>query len=237
MDCRETKVPCVDVVIAVLNGMPYLREAVSSALEQADVHTHVFVVDGGSVDGTLEAAYSWRGDRVTLIAERGRVGTCEARNMGVRMGTSPWISFLDADDIWPTGRTRRLLSAIRSPDQQIATGNMLMFSGDIDPRGHVSGDGDGGEPAVCIGSTVFSRAVYDRVGDFNEELEVAEFVEWMARARTLGLDEVRVPTVALLRRHHGGNTSVRRRDSYSIDLPRLAREHLARVRAATSTQP
>lgn len=227
--------PCVDVVIAVLDGMPYLRQAVDSALAQEGVHTHVYVIDGGSTDGTIEAARSWVDDRVSLVAEAGRLGACAARNLGVRLGTSPWISFLDSDDVWPSGRTRQLLAAIESPARQIATGNMLMFFGDTDTEEISRGQAGLGDPVVCIGSTVLSRDVYNLVGDFNEELVVAEFVEWMARARSMDVVEVRVPTIALLRRNHGANTSVLRRDSYGTDMPRIVREHLIRRRMIRGT--
>jgi hypothetical protein len=231
----DPTLPCVDVVIAVLNGMPYLYEAVASALAQEGVHTRVYVVDGGSDDGTIEAAQSWVSARVSLIADAGHLGACEARNVGVQLGSSPWICFLDSDDVWPSGRTQELLAAITSPANQIATGNMLTFSGDIKPEEIRTEQIGLGEPAVCIGSTLFSRDVYNIVGDFNDELVVGEFVEWMARARSMGVSEVRVPTIALLRRHHDANTSVQRRDSYSTDMPRIAREHLARIRAPRAT--
>lgn len=231
----DATLPCVDVVIAVLNGMPYLGEAVTSALAQEGVQTYVYVIDGGSDDGTIEAARSWTGPRMSLVADAGHLGACAARNLGVHLGTSPWICFLDSDDVWPSDRTRELLAAITSPAQQIATGNMLPFSGAIEPETIRTEQIGLGEPAVCIGSTLFSREIYNLVGDFNDELVVGEFVEWMARARSMGVSEVRVPTIALLRRHHDANTSVRRRDSYSTDMPRIAREHLARTRALRST--
>lgn len=228
-------VPKVDVIISVLNGLPYLRDAVTSALAQTGVRTHVFVIDGGSTDGTVEAVRAWGFDDVTLIGGRGHLGTCEARNLGAALGTAPWICFLDADDMWPPTRTIGLIQAIRSPATQIATGRMLTFMGDavpedIDQRAHPSA-----VPAVCIGSTVMSKELYERVGDFNTDLSVAEFVEWMARARSMGIEEIQVPEVALLRRDHGGNTSRRRQAAYRTDVPEIVKAHLARRRAASQS--
>lgn len=226
--------PEVDVVISVLNGLPYLEEAVRSALLQKGVRTHVFVVDGGSTDGTVDTVRSWNLDHVTLICDEGYLSTCAARNLGVRRGRSPWICFLDADDAWPTNRTAELLSVIDSPATQIATGNMRVFTSDDPPSGASDKNLDGSYPAVCIGTTVMNREIYDQVGDFDTDLAVGEFVDWMARARSLGFEEVQVPVVALLRRNHGENTSLRRRDAYRTDVPKIVLAHLTRIRASPS---
>jgi len=233
-DPASAVLPPVDVVISVLNGLPYLQQAVQSALDQIGVRTHVFVVDGGSTDGTVEAMRSWDEDRVTLICDQGFLSTCAARNLGAHVGHSPWLCFLDADDVWPARRTMELLSAIDSPATQIATGNMLTFTGN-EPPGHLSvEDSDSSVPAVCIGSTVMNREVYAQVGDFDTDLVVGEFVDWMARARSLGIQEVPVSTIALYRRDHGDNTSVRHRDAYRTDVPKIVQAHLARIRASRS---
>ncbi len=226
-------IPEVDVVISVLNGLPYLRDAVTSALAQTGVRTHVFVVDGGSTDGTIEAVRAWGFDDVTLISGQGHLSTCAARNLGAELGTAPWICFLDADDMWPPTRTIGLIEAIQSPAIQIATGRMLTFTGDHLPDDIDQLTSPAAIPAMCIGSHAIGKELYERVGPFNTDLNVAEFVEWMARARSMGIEEIHIPEIALFRRNHGGNTSRRRQASYRSDVPDIVKAHLARKRAAS----
>lgn len=203
----------VDVVISVLNGVSHIQQAADSALDQVGIDTRLFIVDGGSTDGTPEFVRSWNDPRVTLVAERGHLGPGEARNIGAELGSARWLTFLDSDDLWPRARTWQMLAAIDDPAQDIAVGHMLTFpdGAQIDLTGAY--DVADTPLAAVIGGTMFSRDLYGRVGGFDINLSIGEFVDWMARARSAGLREVPVPIVALLRRSHASNASrVRRKD-------------------------
>jgi GT2 family glycosyltransferase len=55
------------------------------------------------------------------------------------------------------------------------------------------------------------RAAFDRVGPFLEGTAVSEGLDWLLRARELGLAEVVVDAHVQWRRVHGANNSLRRR--------------------------
>lgn len=222
-----TALPQVDVVISAFNAAAHIQDAVASALAQRQVEVQVFVVDGGSTDNTATLVAANADPRVHLINDGTYRNVCEARNLGVARGDGEWICYLDADDLWPQDRTAELLAAITDPAQQIAYGHMLTF-----PDGaavntqtvYPPGDSPLG-PAV--GTAVFSRTIYQRVGELDESLRMGEFVDWMARARNLGFDEVPVPIVALLRRAHANNTT-RDLPSGAQDYLRVVAAHMAR---------
>jgi glycosyltransferase involved in cell wall biosynthesis len=89
----------VAAVIPAHDGMPDVIEAVASALEQSLAPAEVVVVDDDSGDGTGDAVERRYGDRVRVV--RGRFGSAAAaRNAGWRAARSPWVAFLDADDLW-----------------------------------------------------------------------------------------------------------------------------------------
>jgi len=87
------------------------------------------------------------------------------------------------------------------------------------------------QPAYLPGGLLVRREAFLRVGPFREDLAVGEFVDWMARAREHGLLEASPPHAVLLRRVHGANTTVARRDRMT-DLARVVKESLDRRRAA-----
>jgi len=70
----------------------------------------------------------------------------------------------------------------------------------------------------CLGR----RAIFDRVGPYDESLRVGEFVEWLARARVLGVRETPVPALSLVRRLHPDSTTQTRRDAYGDYLRAVA---------------
>lgn len=219
--------PRVDVVISAYNAAAHIEQAITSALAQRGVDVRVFVVDGGSSDETPALIAANPDTRVHLIHDGTYLNTCAARNLGVARGDAPWICYLDADDLWPQDRTATLLAAITDPAQQIAYGHMLTFpdGATVDTAtDYPPGDSPLG-PAV--GTAVFSRSIYERVGELDESLRMGEFVDWMARARSLGFEDVPVPVVALLRRAHANNTT-RDLPSGAADYLRVVAAHMAR---------
>jgi GT2 family glycosyltransferase len=86
----------VSVVIPAYNRERLLGEALKSVAAQTVQPAEVIVIDDGSTDRTLEIA-RLHGARVFQQSNR---GPSAARNVGIVAATSPWIAFLDSDDIW-----------------------------------------------------------------------------------------------------------------------------------------
>ena len=75
-------------------------------------------------------------------------------------------------------------------------------------------------PARLASAMLVRRESFLRVGYFNEDLEIAETVDWLARADELGLQFNVLPDVMLRRRLHRTNSGV---------VKRNARSHYARA--------
>jgi glycosyltransferase involved in cell wall biosynthesis len=93
-------------VIPVLNGMPFLPEALDSIRRQTYQNHEVLVWDNGSTDGTLEVLREWIPHRLP-----GRVFEGEPLSLGLSLRRlveevrTPFVARMDADDI---NHTRRL---------------------------------------------------------------------------------------------------------------------------------
>ena len=210
----------LDVVIPVRNGVTFIADAVRSALDQEQTDTHIVVVDDASTDGTADLVASWADPRVTVVRLTEPHGIGGARNAGAAVGQRPWLAFLDADDVWPTDRTRLLAAAVAADPDALAIGQVHATD---DPTAPVSAAGRAAAPAaVLAGGILGRRAIFDRVGPYDESLRVGEFVEWLARARVLGVREVPVPVLSLVRRLHPDSTTHTRRDDYGDYLRAVA---------------
>ena len=86
----------VAVVIPTYNRVRLLERALRSVLDQARVADEIIVVDDGSTDGTAEAV----ADLPVRLVRQANAGAAAARNRGVREASSPWVAFLDSDDLW-----------------------------------------------------------------------------------------------------------------------------------------
>jgi len=93
------KEPEISVVIPTYNESRYLKEAISSILNQTYKKIEVIVVDDGSTDDTREIVKSFDDPRIIYIFQKNR-GPSNARNVGIKRVNRKYIAFLDSDDLW-----------------------------------------------------------------------------------------------------------------------------------------
>src|SRR5262245_59961185 len=110
--------PLISVVVPVLDGEPYLAEALDSILAQDHRPLEVIVVDDGSKDLSAEVAESY-GDPVRVLRQA-KQGPADARNRGIEAAGGDYLSFLDADDRYRPGKLSTQLTALEAdPDADI----------------------------------------------------------------------------------------------------------------------
>lgn len=209
----------VSVVMPAFNAEQHIDEALESVLGEPEVG-QVIVVDDGSTDSTAARASAHEG--VELV-QQPNAGIAAARNAGIARATGEYLSFLDADDLWTRGRLRALIGLLESSAVDAAFGYAMEFGTVV--------EGESPQPALVPGGMLIRTAEFRKVGAFNEELRLGEFVDWWARAQEAGLSHAVTADVVLLRRVHESNTG-RLRAEARVDYARLLRAALARRRQA-----
>jgi rSAM/selenodomain-associated transferase 2 len=189
MDERVSKVPppegrppALSIIIPTLNEARSIGRTLDAVLRAGGGGVEVIVVDGGSLDGTVEIA---RGRGVKLLtSERGRgaqmhAGACEARGDA--------LLFLHADTLPPSDCAGRIAEALR--DTSVVAGNFrVLFDGDrraarfltwLYPRLRKLG--------LCYGdSAIFvRRETYERVGGLRA-FPIFEDLDLVRRLRKAG---------------------------------------------------
>jgi len=92
----RVKAPTVSVIIPTLQEEKYIAKTLSN-LKKVTTPIEVIVVDGGSLDKTLEVARRFT-DKVYSISKR---GISTGRNYGAKHASGEILVFLDADVIFP----------------------------------------------------------------------------------------------------------------------------------------
>ena len=106
----------VTVVIPTKDRQDLLLRALGSVLQQRDVDVDVVVVDDGGTDGTAESVRGLGLPQVRLLRRERSQGVSRARNAGLAAVTTPWVAFLDDDDVWaPTKLSAQLHEIAREP--------------------------------------------------------------------------------------------------------------------------
>jgi len=97
---KRESAPLVSVVVDTYNHEAFIREAISSVLQQEYQlgAVEVLVVDDGSRDGTADQLSAFA-DRVRIVRKENG-GQASALNLGVTLAKGDIIAFLDGDDWW-----------------------------------------------------------------------------------------------------------------------------------------
>ena len=90
----------VTVVIPTHNRRALLARTLHSVLAQRHVDLAVVVVDDGGSDGTAKALDDLNDTRVTVVRHDRPRGVSAARNSGIAKAVTPWLAFVDDDDLW-----------------------------------------------------------------------------------------------------------------------------------------
>ncbi|MEX0783302.1 MAG: glycosyltransferase family A protein [Dehalococcoidia bacterium] len=222
----------VSVVIPVYNGERFLGEALDSVARQTVQPDEVIVVDDGSTDSTPTILAAQPGHRVVTTTNR---GPAAARNTGVAASSGDLVAFLDADDWWLPQKLEVQLGLFEgAPSAGLALCH-LMFHFESSVPGWMSRiDPAIAHPAFIPSAWLMRRQAWELVGPFNESLRTAEDVDWMARARDLGVEFAVADEMLFHRRIHDANLTG---EAITQTLLGVLRESLGRKRAAGGAVP
>ena len=218
----------ISVVIPVYNGERYLEPAVSSVLQQEYRPLEIIIVDDGSTDRTAQVAGDL-GDTIRYFYQENS-GASAARNKGIRLSQGSLLAFLDSDDLWLQGHLTKLSSYLKNnPELDMVNGGVEQFlSPDLDEETArqllVNLRPSKG---ILIGALLIRKQSFIRAGYLDENLRMAEFVEWFDRAQSVGLNYKSLPETVLKRRIHSSNMGIISKDNRS-DYLTVIRQALKR---------
>ena len=216
------KKPLVTVIIAVYNCEKYLAQAIESVLAQTYKAIEIIIIDDGSTDGSAEVAKSFLPQIKYYFQENS--GLAAALNQGISLSQGKLIAFLDSDDLWVADKlTYQMRVFASNPDLEAVFGHVRQFkSPELDEASKQSIQ----IPVEVIpgyfkGTMLIKREAFERVGWFDSQIKIGDFLDWYLRASEQSLKSLMLPEVVTKRRLHKTNMGIRESKSYSEYLPIL----------------
>jgi glycosyltransferase involved in cell wall biosynthesis len=206
----------VSVVIPTFNAGHMIEEAIDSVRKQTWQAFEIIVVDDGSSDGTAARLEKYTAVPGFTYIQQANRGSYVARNVGIEKARGEYIAFLDADDVWFQDKLARQMELMRAePELGMvcsdyvhvdATGKMTPSQL---PREALATTRELFLPLlrrlfVLTSTVVVRRAVFERIGGFDESLGGSgdrELFLRIARAYPVGF----MPHVFVYYRHHTSN--------------------------------
>lgn len=223
--------PKVSVIIPVYNGEKFIEEAIKSVFNQDYNNIECIVVDDGSTDESASIAKKF--ERIIYLRHE-NTGVAAARNLGVRRASGEYLAFLDADDVWDIKKLAIQISYMEE-NQDIGYSftkhSLLLAEGMQELPVWVRTHQYEREMTAYIPSAlVVRRSVFEAVGNFDENYQVAEDSDWFMRARDAGFKLGVVEESLLKKRVHeqclSRNTALSRANLLKIVRASLQRTKL-----------
>ncbi len=221
----------ISVIVPVFNGERFLAQAISSIISQKLPRLEIVVVDDGSTDDTARIAGEFGDDLIYLHQKNS--GPAAARNTGLQKARGEIIAFLDADDLWPENKLSHQIDLLqRNPAAKVAMGRtQFMRLRDADAQNPEFENFSQPRVYLQLGSAIFRRSAFERVGHFDAELRFGEDIDWFLRAREQGVAVTISKEVTLLHRLHQENMT-RGHNHKQLNMLRVLKTSLERRRRA-----
>ena len=212
----------VSVIIPVYNAAPWLAEALESVLGQSAPPRQVIVVDDGSTDHSAAIARRYL-PQIQLV-QQPNAGCAHARNRGVALATGDYLAFLDADDYWTREKLALQLAAFaQNPALEAVFGQVKQTCTITAAQPDAVGFGLEVQDGYNLDTILIRQQAFHRIGGFDPTIPLTNAVEWLWRARRLGLVSQMLPETLAWRRIHGANMSIRQRPQVQAEYFRLIR--------------
>jgi glycosyltransferase involved in cell wall biosynthesis len=214
--------PEISLVVPVLNGRRFIRQAIESCLKETGVKLEILVVDDGSDDDSVGAVSDLN---IKTLRHKKNLGIAAALNTGLGAARGKYITVLDCDD-WmaPGGLTGRLQYLKTHSKEHVVAGRpaaivdetgspMREFRHLLHPdfrapeRLSLSFFRQGGMYPLLTWLFLFERRLCQEVGEFDTSLESAFDCDYLFRV----LEKTEIPVLfkpVAFRRWHSTNHSL-----------------------------
>lgn len=216
--------PRVTVLTTVYNGLPYLKEAIESTLNQSMRDFELLIIvdgDEGNKDGSYECAlrYVSHDSRLRVILNEQNLGTSRTMNKGIELAAAPYIARLDQDDISLPERLQKQFAYLEThPELSIVCSweygidrkgrRVRNWRGRVKNYGGFLGPLLVNKCPIWHPSIMFKKEAILEAGGYNKEYQPCEDFELTMRLAMRGYRAAIVPEYLVSQRHHGQRQSV-----------------------------
>jgi len=129
-----SQTPLVSIVTPSYDQAAYLKQTLTSVLEQDYPRLEYLVVDGDSTDGSVEIIKKYADKLAWWVSEKDS-GQAEAINKGFSRARGEIVAWLNSDDYYLPGAVSAAVKTFQqNPDVVLVYGNMLA----VDDRGQTT---------------------------------------------------------------------------------------------------
>ena len=223
----------VTIAVPSLNKGDFLDVALQSIFNQ-NIPVEVVVLDGGSTDNSVDIIKKWESKLLWWRTEPDK-GQAAAVNEGIKIGTAPYVCWLNSDDFFLPGGLKILLSELElSPENSAVYGRCW----NVTKKGLTKNPYPTAQfrpwlfAVYCFiaqPATLIRRHAWENVGGLDENLNMAfDYDLWWRLYNIWGPLLYVKKFVAANRRYAATKTSMKRKEHYKEAMDTVKR-HYGRI--------
>ena len=195
-----SKLPAYSVVIPAFNATVFIAETIASVMAQTHLPEKIIVVDDGSTDD-LPAALAGLNAPLSLFRQENS-GPGSATTFGFAQAATEFVATLDADDLWQPDKIAQQFAAF---DLDVGMVFTRMTSFGSNTNAAQTNEAHSGWSRSTL---LMRRHTFQKIGPIEDMPGYrGEMVEWLAKARALGIKMHMLESPLVQRRLHAGSLS------------------------------
>ena len=127
-------IPKISVIMPAYNAALYIKEAITSILNQSFTDFEFLIINDGSTDDTLKIINSFNDNRIIVVNNPGNLGIIQTRNIGLKLAKGKYIAMMDSDDISLPFRLEKQNTYLDNNPQVAVIASKLVL---IDSKGEI----------------------------------------------------------------------------------------------------
>lgn len=181
--------PLVSIVLPTYKRAHLLAQAMRSVLDQTHGNLELIVVDDNSPDDTARVVSGFEDPRVRYVRNDPNLKLPRALNRGFSLARGSYLTWTSDDNLLAPTAIEKMVAALETGDCDFVYADYWLFSeqdadgNPIAPQHHRLPDTLRMEKGNHIGACfLYTRRLYEAVGDYNPELFLVEDYDYFLRA-------------------------------------------------------
>lgn len=163
--------PLISIITVVYNGGQFLEETIKSVLNQTYPNIEYLLIDGGSVDNSVETIKKYQNHVDYWISESDK-GIYDAMNKGINLARGDWIGFINSGDYYDKDAINQIVSSINNTNNNIGIIHGANTYVDIDKSPlHIHFPLDRKCSVISHPSTFTKRAIFQKLGNYRTDFK------------------------------------------------------------------
>jgi len=211
-------VSLISIITPSYNQVAYLEYTLQSVLAQNYPHIEYLVIDGGSIDGSLDIIRRYA-DRLAWWVSEPDAGQADAINKGFAQARGEYIAWLNSDDLYLPGAVMQAVAVLQAnPELGMVFGDAFTINGDGMPLNALV-FGEWGLPdlmafrIICQPAVFMRRSILERAGYLDSSYHyMLDHQLWLRLARLAPILHVSQTWAAA--RHHAAAKNVAHAEAF-----------------------